>query len=164
MTKNLTFLRNKILRNHVRLYEKNNNINYDVIICLRPDLHIDCNYQGTDYNDNGFKKLNINEIIYSIIKNKQKCYSRVSNHALSRYDIFFLSKYFISELINDDIINKKLKDPIFYNKIKKFQYDGKEIISMESFTYLYLQPIQFISKKIKKYLDHIIENTIIIQP
>ena len=158
MTQNLPFLRNKALSEYVRKYEKDNNINYDVIICLRPDLYINSHWKEWDYIENGHKIFNINEIIYNIINNKKKCYSGISNHGSSRYDVFFISKYFISELINEDIIDKKLKDANFYEKIKKLNNGSEEILSMESFVDEYLKPIKFISPKISKYLDYMIYN------
>ena len=130
-TKTAVYLRNKYICNIVRNYEIEKNIKYDIIITLRPDLYF------TKWD------IDLKKIIYNVINNNSIYIQETKYVAVSgpRPDCIFISKYFLSELVTDELINEKTKDipdglAYQHKKLKKSKHDY-----FEDFINIELKPI-----------------------
>ena len=127
----IIYIRNLYTKNKIRQYEIENNINYDLIITLRPDIEI----------QNEFKK-QIKKIINDVENNIFNNFSGEFELDEARIDFLFISKYFLSELINIDISLKEdeLNSDIYY-------FDGINGPKTEKFIKNYLNTIKLYCNK-----------------
>lgn len=116
----IIYLRHKIITEKIRNYEKKNNIKYDLIISIRPDLIF--------YNN--IPKLQLKNIIDDCIKNEDIFYSERRN------DFLTISKKEFSEILTKDV---------YYKNITKEELQ-KKITPIEKFISKYLKPKPILMK------------------
>jgi hypothetical protein len=149
----IIFKRNKLFKDKIRNFEKNNKIKYDCIITMRPDLYIDDFKFDLDRLEKSIKASGNNAFFFENLKNMIKnCVTNNKSYVGKcrtlgiggpRLDHFFLSKKFFSE-----IIENKFKDNNLLSKQKcteRFVIDNFDFIILSNcikfYTKLYLLKI-----------------------
>jgi hypothetical protein len=133
----MIYHRHKLITENIRFFEKNNNIKYDILISMRPDIL---------FYDNTIKN-NIKNIINDCINNNNPNFFYISNN--TRPDFFIISKKNISEILNKKIflkhydkkkhIPKNCDFPIIELFIK--YYFNPKILNIEKFDHWWCDKI-----------------------
>jgi hypothetical protein len=117
--------RNLILKKKIRDYEKKNDIKYDAILVIRPDIYI-----SSEFNES------LKDMITKTIKEDKIYIGYCQKMGIKgpRMDYFFLSKKLSSEIYTDKFVESKTKDKPYkyYNPHNTwFNYYTEYVIKKE---------------------------------